>query len=263
MITQPTGPTLPPKPRSRRLYWLGLFAAVLVLALTDMRISLSLLSGALWEVGEYMSRYSDPDFGLWREYVLEMGETLAMALWSTVACFVFAVALAPFAARNLAPNPIVYRATRELFNFMRAIPDLLMAVIFVAMIGLGPMAGVAALTFHTTGFLGKFLAENLERVDRGTYEALTASGADMLQRVHYAGWPSVAREAAGYALFIFDRNVRMAAVLGLVGAGGIGITLFTTIRLFEYRQAAAVVLIILGTILAVDYASSWLRSRMQ
>ena len=167
-----------------------------------------------------------------------------------------------FAARNFTPHPSLYYISREFLNFTRALPDLLLALIFVAAIGLGPLAGALALGIHTAGFLGKFFAESLEQIDKGVCEGVAATGANFPQMVMYAGWPSILREALGYVLYIFDRNVRMAAVLGLVGAGGIGLALHDTLRLFNYDQAAALILIILLTILVIDYLSAWLRKKL-
>jgi phosphonate transport system permease protein len=124
------------------------------------------------------------------------------------------------------------------------------------------MPGALAIGVHTAGFLGKFFAESLERVDPGVYEALAATGAGRMQVVMCAGWPSIQREALGYVLYIFDRNVRAASVLGLVGAGGIGLALHDTLRLFNYGESAALILLLLVTILVIDNLSTWLRRKI-
>jgi len=239
--------------------WVALILAILWLIVRDLEISFQTLAYGIDDMAEYFSRYGRPDFSNWKDYASLMGVTLAMALWGTVFAFVVAFALAPFAARNFTPSLIVYRVTRELLNFMRGMPDLLLALIFVAVLGLGPFPGALALGVHTAGFLGKFFAESLERVDKGVCEGVASTGANFPQRVMYAGWPSVLREVLGYTLYIVDRNVRMASVLGMVGAGGIGLALVDTLHLFKYGQASALILIILVTVLVIDYASSWLR----
>jgi phosphonate transport system permease protein len=253
---------LPAKPRNLFPVWLAAVLAVLWLIVRDLELSFETLVYGVADMGEYFSRYSKPDFSDISRYLALMGITLATALWGTVFALVVAFFLAPLAARNLAPHPLVYRAAREILNFMRAMPDLLLALIFVAALGLGPLPGALALGVHTAGFLGKFFAESLERVDQGVYEGLTSTGANFPQIVMYAGWPSILREALGYVLYILDRNVRMASVLGLVGAGGIGLALHDTLRLFDYGQSAALILVILVTILLIDYASAWLRRRL-
>jgi phosphonate transport system permease protein len=253
---------LPPKPWNPTPVWLAVILAVLWLIVHDLEISFETLAYGVEDMAEYFSRYRQPDFSNLPRYLQLMGVTLATGLWGTVVALVGAVLLAPFAARNFTPHPAAYRVVREILNFMRAMPDLLLALIFVAALGLGPMPGALALGVHTTGFLGKFFAESLERVDIGVTEGVAATGANFPQMVMYAGWPSILREATGYTLYILDRNVRMASVLGMVGAGGIGLALHDTLRLFDYGQSAALIIVILATILLIDYASAWLRKRL-
>lgn len=255
-------PPLPPKPFNPTPLWLSAWLALLWLIIFDLELSFTTLLYGVQDIIEYFSRYSTPNFAHLSRYMALLGQTLATALWGSALAFVVAALLAPFAARNLAPNPATYRIARELLNFMRAMPDLLLALIFVAALGLGPLPGALALGIHTAGFLGKFFSESLERVDGGVYEAVAASGASRMQIVMYAGWPSIQREALGYVLYIFDRNVRMAAVLGLVGAGGIGLALHDTLRMFNYDESAALIIVILVTILIIDYLSTWLRGKL-
>ena len=255
-------PPLPKRPRNPFPVWLAAIVALMILIVHDLDLSFQTLLYGAQDMVEYFSRYTTPDFSNLSRYLTLMGQTLATALWGTAFAMVVSFFLAPLAARNLAPNPFVYRMAREIFNFMRAMPDLLLALIFVAAIGLGPLPGALALGVHTAGFLGKFFSESMERADAGVYEALSATGASLPQKIMYAAWPSIMREAAGYTLYIFDRNVRMASVLGMVGAGGIGLALHDTLRLFDYGQSATLILVILVTILVIDYASTWLRGRL-
>ncbi len=253
---------LPSKPRNPMPVWAAATLAVLWLIVWHLEISFETLAYGVEDMGEYFSRYGQPDFSDLSRYLELMGITLATALWGTAFALIVAFLLAPLAARNFTPGTVSYRMARETLNFIRAMPDLLLALIFVAALGLGPLPGALALGVHTAGFLGKFFAESLERVDQGVYEGVAATGANFPQRVMYAGWPSILREALGYTLYILDRNVRMASVLGLVGAGGIGLALHDTLRLFDYGQSAALILVILATILIIDYVSAWLRGRM-
>lgn len=255
-------PPLPKKPFNPTSIWLTAWLALMWLIVFDLELSFETLFNGMQDISEYFSRYSTPDFSDISRYVELLWQTVATAFWGSALAFFMSVLLAPFASRNLAPNPVVYRIARELLNFMRAMPDLLLALIFVAALGLGPLPGALALGIHTAGFLGKFFAESLERVDGGVYEAVSATGASRLQLVMYAGWPSIQREALGYMLYIFDRNVRMASVLGLVGAGGIGLALHDTLRMFNYNQSAALIIVILITILLIDYLSTWLRGKL-
>jgi phosphonate transport system permease protein len=254
--------TPPKKPFNPLPVWFSLWIVLLWLIVFDLDISFQTLLYGLADMAEYFSRYAEPDFSDLSRYLHLMMQTIATALWGTLVALVSAFLLAPFAARNLTPNKATYRLAREVLNFLRAMPDLLLALIFVAALGLGPLPGALALGVHTAGFLGKFFAESLERVDKGVIEAAQATGASRSQVVMYAGWPSILREAIGYTLYIMDRNVRMASVLGLVGAGGIGLALHDTLRLFKYGESAALIVVILSVILAFDYFSTWMRGKL-
>ena len=254
--------SLPPKPRNLLPVWVTAVLVVLVLIVRDLDISFETLAYGVNDMAEYFSRYGQPDFSHLSRYLELMGVTLATAFWGTVFALLVAFLLAPLAARNFAPNAISYRLARETLNFMRAMPDLLLAMIFVSTLGLGPMSGALALGVHTAGFLGKFFAESLERIDQGVCEGVAATGANFPQMVMYAGWPSILRESLSYTLYILDRNVRMASVLGMVGAGGIGLALIDTLHLFNYGQSSALIIVILVTILIIDYTSAFLRKRL-
>jgi phosphonate transport system permease protein len=257
-----TRPALPSRPRNLLPVWAAAVIAVLWLIVQDLEISFDTLVWGIEDMAEYFGRYGRPDFSNLSRYLELIGVTLATALWGTVLALILAFFLAPLAARNFTPGAVSYRVAREVLNSMRAMPDLLLALILVAAIGLGPLPGALALGVHTAGFLGKFFAESMERIDKGVCEGVVSTGANFPQMVMYAGWPSILREALGYTLYILDRNVRMASVLGLVGAGGIGLALHDTLRLFDYGQSAALILVILATILMIDYASAWLRRRL-
>ncbi|MGE8540015.1 MAG: phosphonate ABC transporter, permease protein PhnE [Acinetobacter sp.] len=252
----------PKKPANPFPVWVTVLLVILWLIIWDLDISFETLTYGVSDMAEYFSRYGQPDFSDLSRYLELLGTTLATALWGTAIAVFLGFILAPFAAKNFTPHPVLYYTARELLNFIRAMPDLLLALVFVAAIGLGPLAGALALGLHTAGFLGKFFAESLEEIDKGVHEGVASTGANFPQMVMYAGWPSISREALGYVLYILDRNVRMAAVLGLVGAGGIGLALHDTLRLFNYNQAAALILIILFTILIIDYISAWLRKKL-
>jgi len=254
---------LPTRPKRFSWIWLLFAALVLILIARDLELDFTTLVWGCQDIIEYFSRYGRPDFSEWRHYSALMLQTIAIAFWGTVLAFAIGFTLAPFASVALTPGKICYQTARETLNFLRAIPDLLLALIFVSSIGLGPLPGIMALGLHTGGFLGKFFSESLDRVPPGKYDAIAAVGANFPQRIMFAGWPSIMRETAGYTLYIFDRNVRMSSVLGLVGAGGIGLELHSTLRLFNYNQAAALILLLIGTIFGIDYFSTFLRSKLK
>ncbi len=173
-----------------------------------------------------------------------------------------AVPLGLGAARNLVRNSLIYNLAKEVTNLLRAVPELMFALVFVVAVGLGPFAGVLALACHTAGFLGKFYAEAIENIAPGPVEAVTATGARAVQRWRYAVWPQITPLFHSYNLYILDRNIRASTLMGIVGAGGIGFELVMSMKLFEYRQTAALVLLILGTILVFDWLSARLRARV-
>ena len=253
---------IPAKPRARLWLWIALYLGLLWWIAVRLDVTFTNLTTVYPDLIEYLSRYGHPDFSELRKQLLLMGETVALALWGTFLAFVTALLFAPLAARNLSPNKWCYLAAREIFNLMRSVPDLVLAILLVAALGLGPLPGVLALGLHTAGFLGKFFSESMERMEPGIYEAVTSSGASFPQIVVFAGWPSVLPEIASQTLYVFDRNVRVASVLGLVGAGGIGTALHVSLQLFNYRQASALILVILVTLIAADYASGWLRGKI-
>lgn len=253
---------LPPKPRGLFPVWLAVVVALAWMAAHDLELSPGTLLYGVDDMVEYVGRYGAPDFRDLPHHLALVGQTLATALWGTAIAVVIALVVAPFAARPVTSGRVGYRVARESLNVIRAIPDLLLALAFVAALGLGPLPGALALGVHTGGFMGKFCAESMERVDAGLYEALAATGATRAQSVMYVAWPSILREFAGYALFLFDRNVRMASVLGLVGAGGIGLALHDTLRLFDYPRSAALILLLVVVIAVIDACSSWLRARL-
>ncbi len=263
MAVNPTLPPLPPAPRNLFPLWATLTLGLAWLLMVHLEISPKTLIYGWEDILEYFSRYGAPDFSRAPEYASLLLQTIAMGFWGTVLAFIIGFLLAPFAARNLSPNAITYNITREALNFMRAMPDVLLALVFVASLGLGPLPGALALGVHTAGFLGKFFAESLERVDKGRYEALDAVGAGFSQKLMYAGWPSILRETSSHTLYILDRNIRTGAVLGLVGAGGIGIALYDTLRMFNYDQSAALLIILIVTIMLLDRLSSFIRKKLQ
>ena len=255
-------PPLPKKPINLIPLWIGLLVLAIGLVIYHLGIAFQDLLWGFSDIFEYLGRYTSPDFSEGAKYLSLMVQTMAIALWGTALCFVISFALAPLAAKNISPHPAIYHTVREGLNFLRSMPDLVLALIFVAALGLGPLPGVLALGLHTAGFLGKFFADSMERVDKGVYEAIYATGANFLQLIMFAAWPSIIQEVIGFTLYMFDRNVRVATVLGLVGAGGIGLELTATLRFFEYNKSAALILIIILTVGVIDYISAWLRAKI-
>lgn len=207
-------------------------------------------------------QYLTQPFGYLRHVALKLVETLEIALWGTVLAVILAAPLAVLGARNLTPHPVVYVAARTVVSFFRSIPELISALFLVLAYGFGPIAGVLALAFHAAGFLGKFYAEDIENADPRAQEALAAIGASRLKILIYAILPQVAPQYIAYTLYVLDRNVRMATVIGLVGAGGIGQELKGRYDMYNYGHVATILLAIFLLVVALDQISVRLRRRL-
>lgn len=191
-----------------------------------------------------------------------MFQTIAMGITGTVFAIVLAVPLGMLAARNVMKNSILHNVVRECMNFVRAMPEIMLALVFVAAVGLGPFAGVLALAIHTTGILGEFYAESIENIDPKPVEAVEATGARLTQRIRHAIFPQIVPIFNSHNLYILDRNIRASTIMGIVGAGGIGFELLESMRLYNYTHTAEIILIILVTILLVDTLSAYLRKKV-
>ena len=193
---------------------------------------------------------------------LKMLETLEIALWGTLLSVVLSAPLAYFAACNYSPHRAVYTLARGTISLLRSMPELIVALFLVLAYGFGPIAGVLALGLHATGFLGKFYAEDIENADTKPQEALEAIGAGKLRTLWYGVLPQVMPQYIAYTLYILDRNVRMATVVGLVGAGGIGQELKGRFDMFQYDHVATILIAIFIVVFLLDQFSARLRARL-
>lgn len=210
----------------------------------------------------YLSHMFPPNSPYALELVQPTIETIQIAIWGTLLAVLGSVPLGILAASNVTPHAGLYHAARLILNTCRGVSELVYALIFVAAVGLGPFPGVLALAVHNAGMLGKFYAEAIEAVDPGPIEALEASGANRLQTIALAIVPQVLPEFVGFNLYRFEVSIRSATVLGLVGAGGIGFHLISSIRLFQYQDTAVVLIMILTLVVASDRLSSYVRSKI-
>ena len=208
----------------------------------------------------YAREFFPPNFHDWRIYLHEMVVTLHIALWGTVLAIVAAIPLGLLSAHNVAP-PWVHQPVRRLMDMCRAINEMVFAMLFIVAVGLGPFAGVLALFVHTTGTLAKLFSEAVEAIDERPVEGIRAMGAHKLAEVVYGILPQVMPLWLSYSLYRFESNVRSASVVGMVGAGGIGVVLYEVIRSFQYAQTCAVLLMLALTVTLIDMFSAWLRNR--
>jgi phosphonate transport system permease protein len=199
-----------------------------------------------------------PNFREWRIYLHEMLITVHIAVWGTALAVVCAVPFGLLSAENLVPF-WVYQPVRRLMDACRAINEMVFAMLFIVAVGLGPFAGVLALWVHTTGILAKLFAEAVEAIDPRPVEGVRATGASALDEVVYGVIPQVLPLWISYSLYRFESNVRSASVVGMVGAGGIGVILHEVIRGFDYAETAAVLIIIIVAVTLIDLVSARIR----
>lgn len=212
---------------------------------------------------DFLYRMFPPDWSILNRVLRDTLQTISLAWIATMIAGILSLPVAFFAASNIFENRWLRKITIFLLNMDRAIDALILALFFVSAVGLGPFAGTLALGIHSVGMLGKLFADGIESIDKGPVDALESTGAGKLAVIRWAVWPQVAPLFITYYLFRFELNVRVAVVLGLVGAGGIGFLLTQYMRLFQYQKVATLVIVILVLVMAIDAVSSTLRKAIQ
>ena len=269
--TAPASPSLDSLERLRRraadeqqgwLYYAAWAVAVAVLAWAwrgaEIRpLDLIRDSG---NIGTYAKEFFPPDFRDWRIYAKEMIVTVQIALWGTVLAVIVAVPMGLLCSANITPAWL-HQPVRRLMDGCRAINEMVFAMLFIVAVGLGPFAGVLALAVHTTGTLAKLFSEAVEAIDPRPVEGIRATGAHKLVEIVYGVLPQVMPLWLSFMLYRFESNVRSASVVGMVGAGGIGVVLFEVIRGFQYAQTCAVLIILAVSVTLIDLLSATLRKR--
>ncbi len=210
-------------------------------------------------IGVVFGEMVPPDFARWRNWVSPLIDTVAMSVAGTALAVVLSVPLAFLAAANTTPNPFVHQVARLVLNTLRAIPELIMGIVFVAAVGFGMLPGVLALGLHSVGMVGKFFAESIEHVHPAPVEAAEATGATRMQIITHSVLPQVFPQFADVTMYRWEYNFRASTVMGMVGAGGIGTELVGSLRLLDYPQVGAIMLVILVAVTIVDTLSTMLR----
>lgn len=264
--TYPTQWRRPPlfiKDRSLRWFIYGGFLIYLILAALTVEVNWPRAYEGLDRGWRFLQGFLVPDFtSRWRDIVSGLQESLTMTLCSTIVGILISIPIGVGAARNMAPAPVYY-VCRSIIAVSRAFQEIIIAILLVTMFGFGPLAGFLTLTFATIGFIAKLLAEDIEEIDEAQAEAVRATGASWLQLVNYAVQPQVMPRLIGLSLYRFDINFRESAVIGIVGAGGIGATLNTSIDRYEYDSAGAVLILIIVIVMLAEYGSGLIRKRIQ
>ncbi|ETX27068.1 phosphonate ABC transporter, permease protein PhnE [Roseivivax isoporae] len=238
-------------------------ALYLAMALGTIEVDWSRVAEGLARGQRFAAGFLQPDFtSRWTDISRGLIESLTMTLTSTVVGVLISVPIGIGAAANLVPAPVYY-VCRGIIAVSRALQEVIIAIFLVAMFGFGPFAGFLTLSFATIGFLAKLLADDIEEIEPGQVEAVRATGASWAQLVDYAVQPQVMPRLIGLSLYRLDINFRESAVIGIVGAGGIGATLNTAIDRYEYDSAGAILLLIIGIVMIAEYGSSYLRKFLQ
>jgi len=211
-------------------------------------------------IGTYAKEFFPPDFSDWRIYARELVITVQIALWGTVLAVLAAVPMGLLCSANITPA-WVHQPVRRLMDGCRAINEMVFAMLFIVAVGLGPFAGVLALAVHTTGTLAKLFSEAVEAIDPRPVEGIRATGAHPLVEIVYGVIPQVMPLWLSFMLYRFESNVRSASVVGMVGAGGIGVVLFEVIRGFQYAQTCAVLILLAVSVTLIDLLSATVRKR--
>jgi phosphonate transport system permease protein len=212
-------------------------------------------------MAEFGRAFLHPNFHEWDSYLADMIVTVQIAVWGTALAAVFGAPFAILASSNICPQWIV-QPVRRLMDSCRAINEIVFALLFVVAVGLGPFAGVMALFVHNTGVFSKLYSEVVEAIDPRPVEGIRATGARRLPEIIFGVIPQVIPLWSSFILYRLETNVRSATTLGIVGAGGIGQTLYESIRAFQYAETAAQMLVVVATVMVMDLVSARLRKAL-
>jgi len=256
---------LPPRIQSPSpLWWIGglvllalFFHGIYIAQLTPERM----LSG-IGRLGGFLGQAIPPDLTRADNFFWAIVVTFEMALVGTVLGTLLSLPVALMASDNTSPNKVVRTITRNTVAAIRTIPDLVWALIFVVAIGLGPAAGILTITVDVLGFCGRFFSERIEELEPGPVEALTATGSSQLGIIMGAVFPCAFPSFVATSLYAVEKSIRSAVVLGLVGAGGIGVELSTSMRLFRYDQALTIIVMIWLVVTASEQVSTLIRRQV-
>ena len=196
------------------------------------------------------------------KYLKLLFETFNMALLATIVGSTLALFLSFLAAKNTSPNSLVFFTIRRILEFFRGVPEIIFAILFVWVLGIGPLAGIIAMTLHTTGSLGKLFSEVHENSNNKPIDALKASGGNWLSEMKFGLLPQVLPNLISYVLLRFEINIRASTILGFVGAGGIGQELYLVINFNYYEEVSAIILLIILTVISIDLFSGYLRKKI-
>ena len=231
--------------------------AIFIFGLVDLDFSLSRLISGISQLGwiSLMMLPPDPGSSL-PAYLIALGETLSIALLGTTIAAIAALPVSLLAARNVVPSAIFRFPVRRFFDSIRGVDTLIWALVWINVVGLGPFAGVLAIAIADFGAFGKLFSEAIEAADRKEVEGIRAAGGGKLHEIRFGLMPQVLPVVAGQVLYFIESNTRSATIIGIVGAGGIGLQLAEQIRVLEWQKVSILILMILVAVAAIDWISN-------
>lgn len=241
----------------------GIVILYFVLTISSLEVNWVRIALGVQRSQRILLDFLQPDFATrWGQIVEGITESLTMTLVATVMGVMLAIPVAFGAARNVSSRSMYY-FFRSLITLLRSLQEVIIAIFFVVMFGFGPLAGTLTLAVASVGFLGKLLAEEIEAIDEQQIEAIRATGASWLQMMVYGVWPQIRPRFLGLSVYRLDINFRESAIIGVVGAGGIGATLTTAFDRYEFRLASAILMLIVAIVLCAEYFSGRIRRAIQ
>ncbi len=254
--------------QQKRIWYQSLSKTIIILTIIVISFAVvDLLNGKRLSEGipdliQMVAEMLPPDFTRISDWIKPLIDTLAMSIAGTGMAVIFSFPIALGAAQNTSPHTSLYWLSRTILNITRAIPELLLGIIFVAAVGFGSLPGVLALGFHSIGMVGKFFAESIEHTDNAPIEAAKAVGANQLQVIFHSILPQVLPQIADVTFYRWEYNFRASMVLGAVGAGGIGFEIIGALRLLKYQEVSALLLVVLVMVTLVDSLGNYLRKKI-
>lgn len=213
-------------------------------------------------MADFVKRMFPPDMAILPRALKAAGQTIQIAILGTTLAVIFAFPLGFLAAETMSCRPAIYNTFRAVANICRGVSEIVWALLFVATVGLGPFPGVLALAVHSTGALTRFFSEAIDNIHEETISTMMSTGASRIQIIFQGIIPEVLPTFVGNILYYFEHNIRAATVLGIVGAGGIGFELLTSLKLFKYQEVLTIVIVLLMLVTVVDKISSVIRRKV-
>ncbi|MBD3181515.1 phosphonate ABC transporter, permease protein PhnE [Candidatus Poribacteria bacterium] len=245
--------------KASKWFWLIIIFVILAWSWEKSEMGFVSLFKGTKDVFIYLKDYFPPDFSRTGIYLKEISVSLSIAIWGTLLALITSLPLGLMASKNVVGNPVIHQVLRRILDFLRAVDQFIFALIFVVAVGLGPFAGVLALTIHNIGVLGKLISEIVESIDKGQVEAITSVGANRVQVISFGIIPQIMPLWVSNALYRFEVNVRASIIIGFTGAGGIGFLLWEAIRSFKSKEVCAMLLIMVVMVSLIDLICSKIR----